>query len=209
MVLLLVAIQIVIANLVALGKEAFNKKSDLMRGSLSLHLKKRMVKAFVWSVVLHGSETWTLQKEDTRRLEAFEIWIRRRMMKVPWTEHKTNEEILQMVETEREIMDTVRSRQKRWLGHILRHDSLLRITLEGQIEAKKAYGRQRTMLLDWVLMTLVTSFIMSKVDYCNTVLACLPKHDLDRVQSVVNADARLSADPRKYDHATPLLMDLH
>ena len=49
-------------------------------------------------------------------------------MKVPWTEHKTNEEILQMVETEREIMDTVRSRQKRWLGHILRHDSLLRIT---------------------------------------------------------------------------------
>ena len=53
-------------------------------------------------------------------------------MKVPWTEHKTNEEILKMVETEREIMDTVRSRQKRWLGHILTHDSLLRITLEGK-----------------------------------------------------------------------------
>ena len=74
-------------------------------------------------------------------------------MKVPWTEHKTNEEILQMVETEREIMDTVRSRQKRWLGHILRHDSLLRITLEGQIQGKKAYGRPRTMLLDWLLKT--------------------------------------------------------
>ena len=44
----------------------------------------------------------------------------------------TNEEILQMVETERETMDTVRSRQKRWQGHILRYDSLLRITLEGQ-----------------------------------------------------------------------------
>ena len=54
-------------------------------------------------------------------------------MKVPWTEHKTNEEILKMAEIERKIMDTVRSRQKRWLGHILRHDSLLRITLEGQI----------------------------------------------------------------------------
>jgi len=48
-------------------------------------------------------------------------------MKVPWTEHKTNEEILKMVETEIKIMDTVRSRQQRWLGHILRHDSLLRI----------------------------------------------------------------------------------
>jgi len=54
-------------------------------------------------------------------------------MKVPWSEHKTNEEILKMVETERKITDTVRSRQKRWLGHILRHDSLLRITLERQI----------------------------------------------------------------------------
>ena len=99
------------------------------------------------------SETWTLQKVDIRRLEAFEIWIWRRMMKVPWTEHKTNEEILKMVETERKIMDTVRSRRKRWLGHILRHDSLLRITLEGQIQGKKAYGRPRTMLLDWLLKT--------------------------------------------------------
>jgi len=74
-------------------------------------------------------------------------------VKVPWTEHKTNEEILQMVATEREIMDTIRSRQKRRLGHILRHDSLLSITLEGQIQGKKAYGRPRTMLLDWLLMT--------------------------------------------------------
>ena len=52
-------------------------------------------------------------------------------------------------------MDTVRSRQKRWLGHILRYDSLLRITLEGQIQGKKkkAYGRPRTMLVDWLLKT--------------------------------------------------------
>jgi len=48
-----------------------------------------------------------------------------------WTEHKTNEEVLQMVDTEREMMVTLRSQQKRWLGHILRHDSLLRISLEG------------------------------------------------------------------------------
>jgi len=46
-------------------------------------------------------------------------------MKVSWTEHKTNEEVLQMVNTERKMMDTLRSRQKRWIGHILRHDSFL------------------------------------------------------------------------------------
>jgi len=57
----------------ALGKEAFNKKRDLMQKSLGLHLRKCMVKVFVWSVVLYGSETWTLQKEDIWRLEAFEM----------------------------------------------------------------------------------------------------------------------------------------
>ena len=50
---------------------------------------------------------------------------------------------------------------------------------------------------------------MSKVDYCNAVLAGLPQRELDRVQSVVNAAARLSAGARRYDHVTPLLMDLH
>ena len=83
-----------------MGKETFNKKSDQMRGFISLRLKKRMVIAFVWSVALYGSKT-NIQIEYIRRLEAFEIWIWRRMMKVPWTEHKTNEEILKMVETER------------------------------------------------------------------------------------------------------------
>ena len=74
-------------------------------------------------------------------------------MDVSCTVHKTNEKILQMVETEREIMDTIRSGQKRWLGNILKHDSLLRITLEGQIQGKKVYARPRTMFLDWLLKT--------------------------------------------------------
>jgi len=67
------------------------------------------------------------------------------MMKISWTEHKTNEEALQMVDTEREMimMDTLRSRQKRWLGHILRHDSLLTITLEGRIQGGKVVEDQQ------------------------------------------------------------------
>jgi len=78
---------------IALAKEAFNKKKDLMCGSLSLQLKKRIVKAFVW-IALYGSETWTLQKSDIKRIEAFEMWIWRRMLKVSWKEHKKNDEVL-------------------------------------------------------------------------------------------------------------------
>ena len=59
-----------------------------------------MVKVLVWSVVLYGSETWTLQKEDIWRLETFEMWIWRHMMKVSWTD-KTNEEVLQLTQKEK------------------------------------------------------------------------------------------------------------
>jgi len=58
-----------------------------------------------------------------------------------------------VVETEREIMDTLRSRQKRWIGLILRHDSLLKTTLEGQIQGKEECGRPKTMLLNCLLKT--------------------------------------------------------
>ena len=74
------------------------------------------------------------------------MWIWRRMMKVSWTEHKTNEEVLQMVDTEREMMDTLRSRQKRWLGHILRHDSLLRTTLERRMQGKMLWKTKNNVL---------------------------------------------------------------
>src|ERR1043165_3392699 len=83
---------------IALGKEAFTNRGELMRGGLSKNLKKRLVKTLVWSVVLYGSETWTIRKEDIKRLEAWEMWIWRRMEKVSWTEHMTNEEVLQRVE---------------------------------------------------------------------------------------------------------------
>ena len=59
------------------------------------------------------------------------------------------------------------------------------------------------------LSTLVTSFITSKMDNCNAPLAGLPQRDLDRIQSMLNATARLTADARKFDHVTPLLVNLH
>ena len=69
-----------------------------MRGKFNKNLKKRIIKSMIWSMVLYGSETWTLRKEDIRRLEAFEMWIWRRMEKISWMERRTNEDILQMVD---------------------------------------------------------------------------------------------------------------
>ena len=136
---------------IALGKDAFYKRGELLRGSLSMKLKKRMVKTLVWSVVLYGSETWTMRQEDIKRLEAFEMWIWRRMERISWAERRTNEEILQLVEEKRPLIGTIRGRQKKWIGHILRSDTLLRDIIEGRMEGKRMRGRPRTMLLDWMM----------------------------------------------------------
>src|SRR6218665_391932 len=89
---------------IAIGKEAFSKRRELLRGKVNRTLKIHMIKTLIWSVVLYGAETWTMRKEDIKRLEAFEMWTWRRMKKVSWTEHKTNEEILETVGEERSLI---------------------------------------------------------------------------------------------------------
>src|SRR6218665_1469004 len=80
----------------------------------------RMVKVLIWSVALCGAETLTMRKEDFKRIEGFEMWIWRRTERISWTEHRTNEEILKKVEENRSLMDKIRTRQKNWIGPILR-----------------------------------------------------------------------------------------
>ena len=73
---------------IALAKEAFINRKELITESLCKNVKKRLVK-MLRSVALYGTETWTLRKENERRLEAFKMWVWRRMEKVSWTERKT------------------------------------------------------------------------------------------------------------------------
>ena len=62
--------------------------------------------------MLYGSETWTLRMNEIKRLEASEMWIWRRMLKISWTEHKTNDEVLELAEEQRTLMTTLRQRWK-------------------------------------------------------------------------------------------------
>jgi len=70
------------------------------------------------------------------------------MMKIPWTQHASNEQILGMVDESHSLIENLRKRQKNWIGHVLRHDSLLQKVIEGRFQGKKTPGRPRTMLLD-------------------------------------------------------------
>ena len=70
------------------------------------------------------------------------------MEKISWTAKKTNEEVLQVVDEERTLVNTIVKRKKNWIGHILRHDGLLREVIEGKMEGKKPRGRPRMGMLE-------------------------------------------------------------
>src|ERR1700733_12628244 len=128
---------------IAMGKEAFTKRKELLKEGLNRYLKKRMVKALIWSVTLYGAETWTMRGEDVKRIKAFEMWIWKRMERISWVEHKSNGEVLKQLKEERSLMNTIRTRQKNWIGHVLRSNSLQRDIMEGKMEGRKGRGRPR------------------------------------------------------------------
>src|SRR6218665_3539426 len=99
----------------------------------------------VWSRNMDNAE-----RRYKKRLEAFEMWTWRRMEKVRWTEHKTNEEILETIGQERSLIRTIKTRQKKWIGHTLRGESLLKTVIEGKMLGKRSRGRPRQMMLDWI-----------------------------------------------------------
>ena len=76
-----------IKSRIAMAKAAFNKKKNLFTSKLDLNLRKRLVRCYVWSIALYGAETWTLRATDQKHLESFEMWCRRRIEKIRWTDH--------------------------------------------------------------------------------------------------------------------------
>ena len=103
-------------------------------------------------MAVYGAETWTLRATDQKCLVCFEMWCWRRMEKISWTDHVSNEEVLLRVNEQRNILHEIRKRKVNWIGHILRRNCLLQQIIEGkvkgQIEVTRRQGRRRKKLLD-------------------------------------------------------------
>jgi len=119
---------------IAMVKAAFNKKRILFTSTLDLELRKKLVKCYIWSIALYGTETWALRTVDQTHLESFEMWCWRRMEKISWTDHARNEEVLFRVKEQRNILHEIRKRKANWIGHTLRRNCLLQRVIEGKIK---------------------------------------------------------------------------
>ena len=135
---------------IARAKASFTDNEILLTSNTNLELRKRYIKAVVWSNALYAAETWTLTTTDIKRLEAFEMWCWRRMLKINWMDKITNEEVLMLAQESRRIISVIRDRQKKWIGHIIRGDSLLKRAIEGHFVGKPKRGRKRITFLSYL-----------------------------------------------------------
>src|SRR6218665_2349510 len=92
-----------------------------------------------------------MRKENITRLEAFEMKVWRRMEKISWTEHISNEVLKLVEEEERSLLTIIRTRQRNWMGHTMTDDSLQREIIEGRMDCKGERRRPRKKLLDWMM----------------------------------------------------------
>ena len=122
-------------------------KLKLFTSNLHIELKKTIVKSVSWSVVLYTSETWSMTQADRKRSEAMEMWIWRRMEKISWVDKISNDEVLQRVNETETMLDIVGKNANVWLGHVLRHESLLHDIIEKRTRWKAIQGRKRMHLL--------------------------------------------------------------
>ncbi|KAI5707563.1 hypothetical protein M8J77_011831 [Diaphorina citri] len=132
---------------IAKATAAFNKMSKIFKShDLTISTKVRLLKCYIFSILLYGVESWTLNENTTKKLEAFEMWLYRRILKISWIEHVTNEEVLRRMKKERELMNIIKVRKLQYLGHIMRNDNkytLLQLIIQGKIEGKRGRGRRR------------------------------------------------------------------
>ena len=113
--------------------------------------KVRLVKAMVFPVVMYGCESWTVKNAECRRIDAFELWCWRRLLRVPWTARRSNQSILKEINPGISLEGMMLKLKLQYFGHLMRRaDSLEKTLMLGGIGGRRRRRRQRMRCLDGV-----------------------------------------------------------
>ena len=122
-----------------LGRKAVaNLDSILKSRDITLPTKVHLVKAMDFLVLMYGCESWTIKKAERRRIDAFELWCWRRLLRVPWTARRSNQSILKEISPEYTLEGLMLKLKLQYFGHLMpRIDSFEKILVLGKIEGRK------------------------------------------------------------------------
>ena len=128
-----------------------NLDSILKIRDITLPTKVHLVKAMVFPMIMYGCESWTIKKAESQRIDAFELWCWRRLLRVPWTARRSKQSILKEISPERSLEGLMLKLKLQYFGHLMRRaDSFEKILMLGKIEGKRRRGRQRMRWLDGI-----------------------------------------------------------
>ena len=135
-----------------LGRKVMTNLDSILKNiDITLPTKVHLVKAMVFPVVMYGCESWTIKKAECRRIDAFELWCWRRLLRVPWTARRSNQSILKEISPGCSLEGLMLKLKLQYFGHLMRRaDSLEKTLMLGKIEARRKRGRQRMRWLDGI-----------------------------------------------------------
>ena len=125
--------------------------STLKSRDITLPTKVRLVKALVFPVVMYGCESWTVKKAECQRIDAFELWCWRRLLRVPWTARRSNQSIVKEINPGISLERMMLKLKLQYFGYLMRRvDSLEKTLMLGGIGGRRRRGRQRMRWLDGI-----------------------------------------------------------
>ena len=137
-----------------LGRQVMTNLDNMLKSrDISLPTKVHLVKAMVFPVVMDGCESWTIKKAKCLRIDAFELWCWRRLLRVPWTARRSNQSILKEISPEYSLERLMLKLKVQYFGHLMwRTDSLMlgKTLMLGKIEGRRRRGWQRKRWLDGI-----------------------------------------------------------
>ena len=134
-----------------LGRKAMTNLDSILKSrDITLPTKVHLVKAMVFPVVMYECESWTIKKDEHWRMDAFELWCWRRILRVPWTARRSNQSILKEISRKYSLEGLMLKAKVKYFGHLMwRTDSLENTLMLGKIEGRRRRGQWRMRWLDW------------------------------------------------------------
>ena len=128
-----------------------NLDSMLKSRDITLPTKVCLINAIVFPVVMYGCESWTIKKAESRRIDTFELWCWRRLLRVPWTARRSNQSILKRISPEYSLEGLMLKQKLQYFGHLMqRADSFEKTLLLGKIQGRRRKAQQRMRWLDGI-----------------------------------------------------------